>query len=75
MGLCSYFQAISRKTIAIFTVLSILVPLVNESYFIFFSADYSIKDKALALGAKYFLEKPFQLDKLSNIIEKIISEN
>ena len=26
----------------------------NESKIIFFSADYSIKDKALALGAKYF---------------------
>ena len=42
---------------------------------IFFSADYSIKDKALALGAKYFLEKPFKLDKLSQIIEKTIMEN
>lgn len=46
----------------------------NRSKIIFFSADYSIKEKALALGAKYFLEKPFQLDKLSNIIKKIISE-
>ena len=42
---------------------------------IFFSADYSIKDKALALGAKYFLEKPFKLDKLSQIIEKISLES
>ena len=46
----------------------------NKSKIIFFSADYSIKEKALALGAKYFLEKPFQLDKLSTIIKKIISE-
>ena len=46
----------------------------NKSKIIFFSADYSIKEKALALGAKYFLEKPFQLDKLSDVIKKIISE-
>jgi len=47
----------------------------NTSKIIFLSADYSIKDKALALGAKYFLEKPFKLDELSKMIEKIISEN
>jgi two-component system response regulator (stage 0 sporulation protein A) len=47
----------------------------NKTKIIFFSADYSIKERALALGAKYFLEKPFQLDKLSNVIKKIISEN
>lgn len=46
-----------------------------ESKIIFFSADYSIKEKALALGAKYFLEKPFQLNKLTKVIEKIISES
>ena len=42
---------------------------------IFLSADYSIKDEALALGAKCFLEKPFKLDKLSQIIEKVYLEN
>jgi len=47
----------------------------NNSKIIFISADYSIKDKALAIGAKYFLEKPFKLDKLSQIIEKISREN
>jgi YesN/AraC family two-component response regulator len=46
----------------------------NKSKIIFFSADYSIKEKALALGVKYFLEKPFQLDKLLDVIKKIISE-
>ena len=46
----------------------------NNSKIIIFSADYSIKDRALALGAKYFLEKPFQLDRLSTIIERIITE-
>ncbi len=46
-----------------------------NSKIIFISADYSIKDKALALGAKCFLEKPFKLDKLSQIIEKVILEN
>lgn len=47
----------------------------SNSKIIFFSADYSIKNEALALGAKYFLEKPFKLDKLSDIIEKISMEN
>jgi len=51
-----------------------ILKLNNTSKIIFLSADYSIKDKALALGAKYFLEKPFKLDELSKIIEKIISE-
>lgn len=46
----------------------------NNSKIIFFSADYSIREKALALGAKYFLEKPFKLDKLSEIIERIMLE-
>lgn len=47
----------------------------NNCKIIFISADYSIKDEALTLGAKYFLEKPFKLDKLSRIIEKISMEN
>jgi CheY-like chemotaxis protein len=47
----------------------------NNIKIIFFSADYAIREKALALGAKYFLEKPFKLDKLSQIIDKIVSEN
>ncbi|NHJ21053.1 MAG: response regulator [Candidatus Lokiarchaeota archaeon] len=47
----------------------------NKSKIIFFSADYSIKEKALALGAKYFLEKPFKLDTLVQVINKIISED
>ena len=51
-----------------------ILSLDDEIKIIFFSADYTIKEKALALGAKYFLEKPFQLDKLTSIIEKIISE-
>jgi len=46
----------------------------SDCKIIFFSADYSIKDKALALGAKYFLEKPFKLEKLSQIIKKISLE-
>jgi len=43
----------------------------SDTKIIFCSADYSIKDRALAIGAKYFLEKPFKLDKLSQIIEEI----
>ncbi|TET04259.1 MAG: response regulator [Promethearchaeota archaeon] len=46
----------------------------NKSKIIFLSADYTVKDEALALGAKYFLEKPFKLDKLSQIIEKVSME-
>ncbi len=47
----------------------------NRCKIIFLSADHSIRESALALGAKYFLEKPFQLEKLSQIIEKTIVEN
>ena len=47
----------------------------NNCKIIFFSADYSIKDKALALGAKYFLEKPFNLDKLLSVIKEVISKS
>jgi len=39
------------------------------------SADYSIKDKVLALGVLYFLEKPFKLEKLSQLIEKASMES
>jgi two-component system chemotaxis response regulator CheY len=46
----------------------------KNSKIIFLSADYTIKDEALALGAIYFLEKPFKLDKLSQIIEKVSTE-
>jgi len=52
-----------------------IIRIYNKIKIIIFSADYSIKEKALALGAKYFLEKPFQLDKLSSVIKKIITEN
>lgn len=52
-----------------------IIKLNNECKIIFFSADYSIKEKALALGAKFFLEKPFKLGKLSQVIEKIIVED
>jgi len=52
-----------------------ILELNNDCKIIFLSADYSIKDKALALGAKYFLEKPFKLDKLSQIIEKASKES
>ena len=47
----------------------------SNSKIIFLSADFTIKDEALALGAKYFLEKPFKLDKLSQIIEKVSMES
>ena len=47
----------------------------HKSKILFFSADYSIREEALALGAKDFLEKPFKLNILSEIIERIVSEH
>ncbi len=38
---------------------------------IFASADISVKEKAIALGAIEFLEKPFSIQTVLNIINKI----
>jgi CheY-like chemotaxis protein len=51
-----------------------ILKLNKNSKILFLSADYTIKEEALALGAKDFIEKPINFDKLLNIIEKIISE-
>jgi DNA-binding NtrC family response regulator len=37
---------------------------------IFLSADYTVKEKALAVGAVDFIEKPIDLDTLLTMIEK-----
>jgi len=44
-----------------------------KSKIIFASADSSIKDKALSIGAKSFLLKPFNSDVLIREIESILS--
>lgn len=46
----------------------------NHTKVIFASADISIKQKALSLGACAFLDKPFNLRKLLAIIQKICEE-
>ncbi|MFX0083482.1 MAG: response regulator [Candidatus Hodarchaeota archaeon] len=46
----------------------------NHTKIIFASADISIKQKAIELGACAFLDKPFNIHKLLTIIEKICEE-
>jgi len=46
----------------------------NHVKIIFASADISIKQKALSLGACAFLDKPFNMRKLLTIIQKICEE-
>ena len=41
---------------------------------IFASADISIKQSVLSLGAYAFLDKPFNMKKLLNTIKKVLSE-
>ena len=43
----------------------------NEVKIIFASADLSIKEKALMIGAKAFLEKPFAIKTLKETIERV----
>ena len=47
----------------------------NNTKIIICSADYSIKDRVLALGVMSFLEKPFKLEKLSQLIKKVSMES
>jgi DNA-binding NtrC family response regulator len=46
----------------------------DHTKIIFASADISIKQKAIELGAYAFLDKPFNMRKLLAIIEKICQE-
>lgn len=41
---------------------------------IFISADHTVKDEALKIGAIYFLEKPIKLSRLKDIIERFNSD-
>jgi len=47
----------------------------NHVKIIFASADISIKQKALEIGACAFLDKPFNMRKLLSIIQEINEEN
>lgn len=43
----------------------------KKSIIIFTSADNSIKQEALSIGAKSFLDKPFSITELIDIIKKV----
>ena len=45
----------------------------NNSKIIFASADSSIKDEAISIGATSFKNKPFTLNKLIQNIEKVVN--
>lgn len=51
---------------------SVLLEEFKSIKIIFVSADTSIKEKVLRLGASYFIEKPFHYDDLVEIINSII---
>ena len=44
----------------------------NDVHIIFASADISIKEKALSSGARAFLDKPFKMQGLLNIIKEVV---
>jgi len=44
----------------------------DQSKIIFISADISIREKALSIGAIHFIEKPFTYDQLVDHIKKVL---
>lgn len=52
-----------------------LTRLNSHTKIIFISADNSVKKQALSIGAKSFIEKPFSIDQLINIIKKVIKNS
>ena len=44
----------------------------NHSKIIFVSADNTVKELAISIGATSFIEKPFKLDNLLNEIENVL---
>ncbi|HEY4936667.1 MAG TPA: response regulator [Puia sp.] len=40
---------------------------------IFFSANYRVKDLAAEAGAEFFLQKPFEIEELENVVSKAIA--
>jgi DNA-binding response OmpR family regulator len=49
-----------------------LIKLNSNPKIIFISADNSVKNQALSIGAKSFIEKPFRIEQLHQEIKKII---
>ena len=52
-----------------------LTRLNSHTKIIFISADNSVKKQALSIGAKSFIEKPFSIDQLNNVIKKVIQNS
>lgn len=52
-----------------------LTRLNSHTKIIFISADNSVKKQALSIGAKSFIEKPFSIDQLNNVIKKVIENS
>lgn len=52
-----------------------LTRLNSHAKIIFISADNSVKKQALSIGAKSFIEKPFSIDQLNNVIKKVIQNS
>jgi YesN/AraC family two-component response regulator len=48
-----------------------ILKMCNKSTIIFTSADNSIKEEALSIGAKSFLDKPFSIKELIDEIKKV----
>jgi YesN/AraC family two-component response regulator len=51
-----------------------ILQIAKHTKLIFASADISIRKKAFSLGACEFLDKPFNMSKLLNTIQKVIKE-
>ena len=47
--------------------------LLNSIPVIFFSANDRVKDLAVEAGAEFFLQKPFEIEELENVISKAIA--
>jgi len=52
-----------------------LTRLNSNTKIIFISADNSVKKRALSIGVKCFIEKPFSIDQLNNEIKKVIENS
>ena len=55
-------------------VIKEILSLNKEQKFIFVSADTTIKAEAMELGAKGFVEKPFEIKKFLNLLKIIVNE-
>lgn len=55
-------------------VIKEIISLNKEQKFIFASADTTIKEQAMELGAKGFVEKPFEIKKFLELLKKTLNE-